>query len=353
MMSRKTIAIFLVLTLILSILVGCGGNTTNGDSSNGEDIPVDVDDTDEDVEDEATDVGFDAQFISIATGGTSGTYYPLGGAIAKIFNDNIEGITANAQSTGASVENIGLVEKGETEVAFIQSDITFYAAKGIENFADSGAVENIRGMAMLYPEVVQIVASAESGIGSIDDLAGKRVAVGAPGSGTEANARQILAAHGISYDDLAKADYLSFAEASDQLKDNHIDAAFVTAGLPTSALVEVSTSKDIVVIPMEKAKIDELAAEYPFYIEVTIPGGTYRNNDEDVLATAVMAMLVVPEDVNEELMYQMTKYLFEERQVIVDTHERGNDIKLETAVEGMPIDLHPGAARYYDEMGIQ
>lgn len=325
-MSRKTIAIMLVLVLILSVAVGCASDETSGGES---------------------------QYISIATGGTSGTYYPLGGAIAKIFNDNVEGVTANAQSTGASVENIGLVAKGETEIAFIQSDITFYAYEGIENFADTGKVENIRGMAMLYPEVVQIVANASAGINSIEDLKGKKVAIGAPGSGTEANARQILEAHGITYDDLGKADYLSFGEAADQLKDNHIDAAFVTAGLPTSALVEVSTSNDIVVVPMNKDKLDALSAKYPFYTGVIIPGGSYRNNDNDVLAAAVMAMLVVPEDLDEDLMYNLTKQLFEKRQVIIDTHDRGNDIKLETAIEGMPIELHPGAARYYEEAGVK
>ena len=325
-MSRKTIALMLAMVLVLSVVVGCSSSTT----SEGE-----------------------SQYISIATGGTSGTYYPLGGAIAKIFNDNVEGVTANAQSTGASVENIGLVSKGETEIAFIQSDITFYAYEGIENFADTGKVENIRGMAMLYPEVVQIVANASAGINSIEDLKGKKVAIGAPGSGTEANARQILGAHGITYDDLAKADYLSFGEAADQLKDNHIDAAFVTAGLPTSALVEVSTSNDIVVVPMNQAKLNELSAQYPFYTGVTIPGGSYRNNDSDVLAAAVMAMLVVPEDLDEDLMYNLTKQLFEKRQVIIDTHDRGNDIKLETAIEGMPIELHPGSAKYYAEAGIK
>ena len=325
-MSKKSIAIMLTLVLVLSVVVGCGSEKASGGDKN---------------------------YISIATGGTSGTYYPLGGAIAKIFNDNVEGVTANAQSTGASVENIGLVSKGETEIAFVQSDITFYAYEGIENFADTGKVENIRGMAMLYPEVVQIVANANAGINSIEDLRGKNVAIGAPGSGTEANARQILGAHGITYDDLGKADYLSFGEAADQLKDNHIDAAFVTAGLPTSALVEVSTSNDIVVVPMEKSKLDALSAQYPFYTGVTIPGGSYRNNDDDVLAAAVMAMLVVPEDLDEDLMYNLTKQLFEQRQVIIDTHDRGNDIKLETAIEGMPIELHPGSARYYEEAGVK
>lgn len=328
-MSRKTVAILLVLGLILSMTVGCGG----GDSTTGG--------------------GGKTTYVNIATGGTSGTYYPLGGAIAKIYNDNLEGVNANAQSTGASVENIGLVAKGETEIAFVQSDITYYAYEGIENFADSGKVENIRGMAMLYPEVVQVVANANSGIKTIEDLKGKKVAVGAPGSGTEANARQILGVHGITYDDLAKADYLSFGEAADQLKDGHIDAAFVTAGLPTAALVEVSQSNDIVVVAMDQAKLDALIAEYPFYTGVTIPGGTYRGNDDDVLAAAVMAMLVVPEELDEDLVYEMTKALFEHRQVIIDTHDRGNDIKLETALEGMPIELHPGAARYYEEAGVK
>ncbi len=331
-MSRKSLSIMLVLVLVVSMLAGCGEKapaTTGG-----------------------TDSGKDA-FISIATGGTAGTYFPLGAAIAKIYNENIPGITANAQSTGASVENVGLVSKGETELAFIQSDITFYAYTGTESFADKGKVENIRGLAMLYPEVIQIIATKSSGIKTIEDLKGKKVAIGAPGSGTEANARQILAAHGMTYDDLAKADFLSFAEAADQLKSKQVDAAFVTAGLPTSAVTEVATTADVVIVSMEKSKIVELNAEFPFYTEVVIPADTYKGQTTDIVATAVMAMLVVPQELDEELAYNMTKQLFEQRQVIIDTHDRGNDIKLETAIVGMPIELHPGAKRYYDEKGIK
>lgn len=332
-MSRKTISIVLVLVLIASLAVGCGGKETSGDQSGGS--------------------GGKEQYISIATGGTAGTYYPLGGAIAKIFNENVEGVTANAQSTGASVENIGLVEKGETEIAFIQSDITYYAYTGTENFADKGKVENIRGMAMFYPEVIQIIATESSGIKSVEDLKGKKVAIGAPGSGTEANARQILAAHGMTYDDLGKADYLSFGEAADQLKNKQVDAAFVTAGLPTAAVTEVGQTADIVVVPIDQGKIAELSAEYPFYTEVVIPSGTYKNQDSDVITTAVMAMLVVPEELDEDLMYELTKALFEHRDTIIETHDRGNDLKLETAILGMPIELHPGSKRYYDEQGIK
>jgi TRAP transporter TAXI family solute receptor len=208
-------------------------------------------------------------------------------------------------------------------------------------------------MAMLYPEVIQVIATADSGIETIEDLAGMKVAVGAPGSGTEVNARQILAEYGMTYDDLGKADYLSFNEAADQLKNKQVDAAFVTGALPTSAVTEVTQTADIVVVAMDGAKIATLAEKYPFYTEVSIPGDTYNGMTGDVTSAAVMAMLIVPEDLSEDLVYNMTKSIFEQRQVIIDTHARGNDIKLETALAGMPIDLHAGAQKYYDEQGIE
>ncbi|MBC7087906.1 MAG: TAXI family TRAP transporter solute-binding subunit [Tissierellales bacterium] len=330
---KKNFSLLLAMILILSLVAGCtsGGDNTNNDTGTK---PGNV-------------------FISIATGGTGGTYYPLGGAMAKIFNENIEGVTANAQSTGASVENINLVSQGEAEVGFVQNDVAYYAWTGTETFQDKEKVTNIRGMAMLYPEVIQIIATKDSGIQSVEDLRGKKVAVGAPGSGTEVNARQILAEYGITYNDLAKADYLSFNEAADQLKNKQIDAAFVTAAVPTSAVTEVTQTADIVVVSLDSGKIASLQSKYPFYTEVVIPKDSYKNQTEDVIAAAVMAMLIVPEDLDEDLVYNMTKSIFENRQVIIDTHDRGNDIKLETALEGMPIDLHPGAERYYVEQGLK
>lgn len=343
-MSRKTISVLLVLVMMVSMLAGCGGNGAAPTGGN-ESAPAG--------EKEEAPTGGKKVFINIATGGTGGTYYPLGGAMAKIYNEHIDGVTANAQATGASVENIGLVASGETEVAFVQNDVTYYAWTGTESFADKDKVTNIRGMAVLYPEVTQVIATASSGIKGIEDLKGKKVAVGAPGSGTEVNARQMLAEYGLTYDDLAKADYLSFNEAADQLKDKQVDAAFVTGAIPTSAVTEVTQTADIVVVPVDSDKIAALAAKYPFYTEVTIPANSYRNQTDDVTAAAVMAMLVVPQDLDEDLAYNMTKQLFEQRQVIIDTHDRGNDIKLETALDGMPIDVHPGAQRYFDEMGIK
>lgn len=319
---KKIILIILSLLLLTSILAGCGSNNKE-------------------------------TYISIATGGPAGTYYPLGGALAKIFNDNIQGVNANVQSTGASVENVGLIAKGEAEIAFVQNDITYYAITGTENFEGKEKISNLRGMAMLYPEVVQVIATEDSGIKSIEDLRGKRVAIGAPGSGVEANARQILAVHGMTYDDLGKADYLSFNEAAEQLKNKQIDAAFLTAGIPTSAVTEVAQTTSIVVVSMESSKIDELNKDYPFYTEVVIPANTYGGQSSDITTAAVMAMLVVPEGLDEDLVYNLTKEMFENRQVIIDTHSRGNDISLEIALKGMPIELHPGAKKYYDEKGVK
>ena len=324
-MFKKSISIILVLVLLSAIVVGCSDSKT-GEKDN---------------------------YISIATGGPAGTYFPLGGAIAKIFNDNIEGITANVQSTGASVENIGLISKGEAEVAFVQNDITYYAYTGTESFEGKGEMKNIRGLAMIYPELVQIIVTEESGIESVEDLRGKKVAIGASGSGVEATARRVLAVHDMTYDDLGKADYLSFNEAVDQLKNRQIDAAFITAGVPTSAVTELGQTSKIKIIPIESNKVSELKKDYPFYTEVVIPADTYNGQSSDVTTAAVMAMLVVPEDLDEELAYQMTKELFDKRQTIIDTHSRGNDISLETALEGMPIELHPGAKRYFDEQGVE
>ena len=345
-MNRKTLSLWLVFVLALAMLVGCTPAAEEPAEEPGVEEPAVEEPAEEPAEVENV-------FVSVATGGTGGTYYPLGGAISKIFNDNIPGVNANAQSTGASAENVNLVSQGEAELGFVQNDVTYYAWTGTETFDGQTPIKNIRGMAMLYPEVIQVIATADSGITNIADLKGKKVAVGAPGSGTEVNARQILAAYGMTYDDLGKADYLSFNEAADQLKNKQVDAAFVTGALPTSAVTEVTQTSDIVVVPMDADKIAALAADYPFYTQVMIGKDNYKGMEVDVTSAAVMAMLIVPEELSEDLVYNMTKSMFEQRQVIIDTHARGNDIKLETALAGMPIDLHSGAQKYYDEQGIK
>jgi TRAP transporter TAXI family solute receptor len=292
-------------------------------------------------------------FLSFATGGVSGTYYPLGGAMANLCTNTVEGVKGQAESTGASVENATLLETSESDFALLQNDVAFYAVNGntLAKFEESGAYTNVAGIATLYPETIQIIASAESGIKTVEDLAGMHVAVGAPGSGTEANAVQILAAYGLTKDDLGAADPLSFKEAAEGLKNKQIDAAFITAGYPTSAVTEVSTVRDVTIVSVDK--IAELAAKYPFYTEQVIPAGTYKGQDTDITSVAVMAMLAVRGDLDEEIVYQCTKAILEGTEELGMAHAKGLMVTADTGLDGMSIDLHPGAERYYVEAGLK
>jgi TRAP transporter TAXI family solute receptor len=288
--------------------------------------------------------------LAVATGGTAGVYFPLGGAFANIITERVDGVTANAESTGASVVNVNLLNNGEVDFALMQNDIAYYAFNGVEMFSDNPALTNLRGIAVLYPEVVQIVVNANAGIESVEDLRGRRVAVGAPGSGAEANARQILTAHGISYDDI-RADFLSFAEAADALRDGNVDAAFVTAGTPTAAVTDVSTTHNVRLLSIDSGIANALMAEYPFYDVVTIPAGTYNNQAEDVQTVTVLAMLSVRAGLSDDMVYNITKGLFENLNMFAAAHARGGNLSLDSALSGMPLELHPGAARFYQEMG--
>ncbi|MBQ6759187.1 MAG: TAXI family TRAP transporter solute-binding subunit, partial [Selenomonadaceae bacterium] len=243
------------------------------------------------------------QFINIATGGTAGTYYPIGGAIAEVLNKN--GMNASAQSTGASVANINMLKDKQVELAIVQNDITYYAVNGEEMFKESGKVENLTGIASLYPETCQFVVREDSGIKKIEDLKGKRVAVGAAGSGAEANARQILEAYGLTYDDVDEQ-FLSFAEGSYALKDGTVDAAFVTAGYPTASVQDIASQNKIRLLPIGDEQIKKLNEKYPFYTKTTVPAGTYQGFEEEVPTVSVMAILVANEKIDAALGEKLT-----------------------------------------------
>ncbi|WP_041077248.1 TAXI family TRAP transporter solute-binding subunit [Thermotoga caldifontis] len=290
-----------------------------------------------------------ATFLTIGTGGTAGTYYPLGAAMADIWNKNIKGMNAMVQSTGASVANINLLKSKEVDVIFVQNDVAYYAYNGVELFKEPFL--QLRGLATLYPETVQIVALADRGINSVYDLKGKRVAVGAAGSGTEVNARQILAAAGITYKDIT-VQYLSFAEAANNLKDGNIDAAFVTAGHPTAAIVDLAAVRKIVLVPIAEEIIKALQKDYPFYVKIVVPAGTYKGVDTDVVTVAVKAMLAVREEMPEDLAYQLLKTMYANQKRLIEAHAKGELIIPETGKEGMSIPLHPGAEKFFKEMGL-
>ncbi len=287
------------------------------------------------------------KFLNIATGGTAGTYYPIGGAMAEILNKAIPGMNASAQSTGATVANINMLKEGSVDLAIVQNDITYYAANGTEMFKDK-KVENLRGIATLYPETCQIVTLEKSGIKSVADLKGKRVAVGAAGSGVEANARQIMEAYGVTYNDI-DVQYLSFGEAASALKDGNVDAAFLTAGYPTAAVQDIASQNPIRLLPVDADKADALIAKYPFYTKTTIPAGTYSGYNTDTAAVPVMAMLVATDKVDDALGYDITKALFTNLDKLQAAHAVGKLITKEGAQKGMPIQLNAGAEKFYKE----
>lgn len=215
----------------------------------------------------------DDLFVTVATGGTSGVYYPIGGAVANVLSSKLD-IDTSVQATGASVENINLLNTGKAELAIVMADAVSQAYNGTGAFSEKKAITSLRGLTALYPNFVQVVTTKKSGIKSIKDLAGKRVGVGAPNSGVELNARLILEAHGLSYDDVNQ-DYLSYSEAIDQIKNRMVDAAFVTSGVPNATVIDLSVSHDTIVLPIEGEAIDYLIKKYPFFSAGTIPGGTY------------------------------------------------------------------------------
>jgi len=287
------------------------------------------------------------RFVTIATGGTAGTYFPLGGALAEIWNKNIKGMNANATSTGASAANIAMLKEAKVDVIFVQNDAAFYAMNDLESYKGK-AMPDIRGLASLYDETCQLVALADSKIKGVGDLKGKRVSVGAAGSGVEANARQILEAAGLTYDDI-KVQYLSFAESASNLKDGNIDAAFNTAGAPTAAIQDLAASKKIVLVPVDGAVGDALMKKWAFYTPTKIPAGTYQGVDADVMTVSVKSMLCVSAKADPKLVYDMLKTMFANGERMAASHKKGADIKLATAVDGMSVPLHPGAEKYYKE----
>ena len=287
------------------------------------------------------------KFLNIGTGGTAGTYYPIGGAMAEILNKEIPGMSASAQSTGASVANVNMLGDGTIDLATVQNDIAYYAANGTEMFVDK-KVDGLKGIASLYPETCQFVTLKASGIKSLSELKGKRVAVGAVGSGVEANVRQILAAYGISYDDI-DAQYLSFAEGASALKDGNVDVAVLTAGYPTASVQDIAAQNPVRLLPVEEEIADALIAQYPFYTKTVIPAGTYVGFNEPVPSVAVMAMLVAGPTVNEELGYKVTKAIFSHLDRLQAAHAVGKQITRDSVKAGMSLPMNEGAEKYFNE----
>jgi uncharacterized protein len=289
------------------------------------------------------------EFINILTGGTSGVYYPIGVGLSKIYADKIPDVRTQVQSTKASVENLNLIQQGKGELALALGDSVKLAWEGNEEAGFKSKLDKLRGVAAVYPNYIQIVASKDSGVTDLAGLKGKALSVGAPKSGTELNARAIFAAAGMSYDDLGKTEYLPFAESVELIKNRQLDATLQSAGLGVASIKDLSTSVDVNMVAVPADVVEKLGAPY---IPATIPAGTYNGQDEDVATVAVVNFLVTNADLSDELVYQMTKNLFENLPELEAAHKAAANIKLENALGGMPVPLHPGAERYYKEKGL-
>lgn len=293
----------------------------------------------------------DPSMISVSTGGTGGTYYPLGTAIANTMQEYLD-FYATAESTGGSVENARYLSSGETDVAFVESIVADWAYNADNMFKEDQPAENIRGFLSLYPNVMQTIVKKGSGIDGYADLKGKRVAVGVAGGSTPFNMEVVLEAYGVGWDEI-QPEYLGYTQSMDLLKDDRVDAVLVDAAPPNASIMDIEAMHDIKILEIEEDKIEKINEKYPFFSPpVVIPGGTYSSIEEDITSTGSVACLFTRAELSEEFVYNMLKTIFEHRDEIVSKHEAGKSIQLESALNAISVPMHPGALKYYKEKGI-
>ncbi|SMC95562.1 TAXI family TRAP transporter solute-binding subunit [Primorskyibacter flagellatus] len=287
--------------------------------------------------------------LSIATGGTGGVYYPMGGGLAEVINNNVEGYSATAEVTGASVENMGLIATGDADLAIGLADTVQQAYSGTGRF-EGQELPMIRAVGSLYANMVQIVTLADSDIETIDDLKGKRVSVGAPGSGTEVNAKTLLEANGISFDDF-NAQRLNFNETADALNNGDIDAGFWSVGAPTSSILNLATTNSIRMIGLSDEQVEAAKAADPVFASLSLAGGVYDGVADAVSTLGVPNVLVVSSEMDEDTVYMITKAMYENIADMQAVHPAANETTVEFSMNATPVPLHPGALRYYEEAG--
>ncbi|QGG46614.1 TAXI family TRAP transporter solute-binding subunit [Heliorestis convoluta] len=289
--------------------------------------------------------------LLMATGGTGGTYYPLGGAMAETWKKHIEGLNVTVQSTGASVENLRLLASGETELAMAMNGPAAQAIAGTGDF--EGAPIDFVAVGVIYPEVMQIIAPADRGFVDVADLKGKRVSIGPPGSGTASAARTILAAYDIDPDQDITLFQDNFTDAARKLKDGMLDAAFAVLAVPASNVEEITTATDVTIVNIDGEGLEKILADDPTFSPYEIPGGTYKGQDGVSKTISQWAVLYTTKDLPDDLVYEMTKVMYEKASETALAHARGDQILLETALLGIePVPLHPGAERFYKDVGL-
>ena len=287
--------------------------------------------------------------LIIGTGGVGGTYYPLGGALASVWTKNIDYVNVAAQSTGASIENTQLLENEEIELALTQNDLAEYAVKGEYMFDKQYTKMQLVGR--LYSEPIQVFVRKDSGISSIADMKGKRISLSYPGSGANANAEQLLGVFGLTAEDV-KAEYPSNPDTADRIKDGLLDGMLTTTGAPNATFQEMCMSTDCVLLNFSDEDCAKVIEQYPFFSKYIIPAGSYQGQTEDVQTLCVQSVLAVSKDLDEDLVYDLTKTMWEHQEDLANMLTALKDLSLDKAFDGITIDYHPGAIKYYKEIGM-
>lgn len=357
----RTVRLLAVLGVMALLLTACPEEDVAVDDPDPDpdepevDEPEDVDD-DDDGEIEAADPDVDAadpdtQFLTLGTGSTGGTYFPLGGAIAGVWTGELDGVQVSTQATGASVENLRLLAGGELDLAMAVNGVAADAYEGTGEF--EGEDIDVMALGNVYGEVMQVVARADAGIETIDDMDGMRIAIGPPGSGTEVLARQLLEYHDIDPDNDIESFSDTFGDAADGLRDGQIDAAFAILALPAASIEEVATTTDLVLVSIEGDALDAALDADPTLSTLEVEPGTYPGQDDAATFVTNWATMYAVPDLSEDLVYDLVRVMYEENEQIAAAHAVGEQIQLDTAVDGLGgIPLHPGAERFFDEQGI-
>ena len=292
-------------------------------------------------------------FFGIATGGTGGTYYPLGGMLAQLISNKVtiggKKLAATAETAGASVANAQLLARKDIESAFVAADILDAAYSGKGQF-EGKPVKNLRALGALYPEQVQLVTLASANVRSFRDLKGKTVSSGSPGSGQWQLLGDLLEAYGMTRKDIGE-DLSSFTQSVDKIKDGNLTASLITAGAPTASISELANARDIRIVPLAGPEIEALRKKQPYYAIVTLPANTYKGQGP-VDTLAVMAIWATHDGLTDAMAYEVTKALYENTETLGLVHPKGKEISLKTALQSISIPLHPGAEKYYREKGV-
>jgi uncharacterized protein len=288
--------------------------------------------------------------LLMGTGGLAGVYYPIGAAISKIITSKVPGVEATVQTSAAGMENLRLLSLKEIDMGLVQNSDAYNAFNGLVFFKDK-PIKNIRGIAVLYPQPIQIVVRGDANIKTFYDLKGKHVGVGAPGSGEETTFRRLMSVYNLTYQDM-DAKLISLAEQSAQFKDRHLDAMWYVSGVPASGILDVASVLPIRLVPITGKERDDLIKMDPTFIKSVVPKGSYPGMTEDLETVASPAYLVCLDSLKEDDVYRMTKAMFDNLKELAASHKQAENIKLETALIGSTIPLHPGAEKFYREKGL-